>query len=356
MATVDLIGIKKTFPNGQTVIEGFDLSVKDGEFLVLLGPSGCGKTTLLRMIAGLEEATAGRIEIDGKPVNDLPAGRRNVAMVFQNYALYPHMTAFDNMAFPLRFGGTKTDEKTIQKKVAETARILNIEEELNKKPAALSGGQKQRVALGRAIVRDPAVFLFDEPLSNLDADLRARMRRELVELGQRLGVTMIYVTHDQVEAMTMGDRIAVIKGGTLQQLAPPQDIYDHPQSKFVAGFIGTPRMNFIPAQLTKTADYTVLTIQDNSYKLNPQKAAQLANLPENILLGIRPEDILLSFSQDPQTPTLQATLGATENMGHEYIVEMHTPQTSLLARTRTPPTTETTPFSFDLNKCHFFAE
>jgi ABC-type sugar transport system ATPase subunit len=244
MAEITLRNAGMTYPNGTKALSGVDLTVKDHEFLVLLGPSGCGKSTLLRLVAGLEKPTEGDVLFDGKVANDVKPINRNVAMVFQNFALYPHLNVYKNMAFPLKSMKLKPEE--IQRRVEEAARILDIEHVLNRRPRVLSGGQRQRVAVGRAIVREPAVFLFDEPLSNLDAKMRVEMRAEIVRLHHRLGATMIYVTHDQTEAMTMGDRIVVMEGGRIQQAAPPLEVYDHPANKFVASFIGTPPMNLLP--------------------------------------------------------------------------------------------------------------
>ena len=247
MAGLSLRNIYKKYPGGVTAVTDFTLEIEDKEFIILVGPSGCGKSTTLRMIAGLEEISEGELFIGDKLVNDVPPKDRDIAMVFQNYALYPHMTVFDNMAFGLKLRKTPKDE--IKRRVEEAARILDISHLLDRKPKALSGGQRQRVALGRAIVREPKVFLLDEPLSNLDAKLRAQMRTELNKLHKRLGTTFIYVTHDQVEAMTMGDRIVVMKDGFIQQVDTPQNLYDNPVNVFVAGFIGSPQMNFVDAKL-----------------------------------------------------------------------------------------------------------
>jgi multiple sugar transport system ATP-binding protein len=254
MAKVTLKDVYKIYPNNVVAVNDFNLEIADKEFIVLVGPSGCGKSTTLRMIAGLEDISKGEIYIGDRLVNDVPPKDRDIAMVFQNYALYPHMTVYENMAFGLKL--RKVPKREIDAKVREAAKILNIEGLLNRKPKALSGGQRQRVALGRAIVRNPQVFLMDEPLSNLDAKLRTQMRTEILKLHQRLNTTFIYVTHDQTEAMTMGDRIVVMKDGLVQQIASPKEIFDHPKNLFVAGFIGSPPMNFIPAQLV---------VNDNKY-------------------------------------------------------------------------------------------
>jgi multiple sugar transport system ATP-binding protein len=245
MAELRLEGLRRTYPNGVTAVDGVDLSVADGEFMVLVGPSGCGKSTTLRMIAGLEETSAGRLWIGGSDVTDVPAAERGVAMVFQSYALYPHMTVAENMGFALRIAGRSKADVT--KAVREAAALLQLEQLLDRKPRALSGGQRQRVAIGRAIVRNPRVFLFDEPLSNLDAALRTQMRLEMARLHERLGATIVYVTHDQVEAMTLGDRIAVFNAGRIEQVGTPEAVYRAPVNRFVAGFLGSPQMNFLPA-------------------------------------------------------------------------------------------------------------
>src|SRR6059036_3252532 len=247
MATVTFDHLTKAYADGTVAVDDLDLLIKDGEFLVLVGPSGCGKTTALRCLAGLEEITAGQIKIDARVVNRVPPKDRNIAMVFQSYALYPHMTVFDNLAFGLKL--MKTPKEEIRRRVQEAAKILNLENLLDRKPRALSGGQRQRVALGRAIVREPAAFLMDEPLSNLDAALRVQTRAEILRLQRRLGTTTIYVTHDQIEAMTMGDRIAVMNKGELQQLGRPEELYEHPANTFVARFLGSPSMNMLPSSV-----------------------------------------------------------------------------------------------------------
>ena len=249
MASISLHNICKVYPNGFEAVKDFNLDVADKEFIIFVGPSGCGKSTTLRMIAGLEDITSGELLIDGKVMNSVEPKDRDIAMVFQNYALYPHMTVFDNMAFGLKI--RKVDKAEIQKRVMEAAKILDLDKLLDRKPKALSGGQRQRVAMGRAIVRNPKVFLMDEPLSNLDAKLRVQMRIEISKLHDRLGATIIYVTHDQTEAMTLGTRIVVMKDGVVQQIDSPQTLYSHPKNLFVAGFIGSPQMNFLDAKITK---------------------------------------------------------------------------------------------------------
>ncbi len=292
MASLSLRHIYKKYPGGVTAVSDFNLEIKDKEFLVLVGPSGCGKSTTLRMIAGLEEISEGELFIGDRLVNDVAPKDRKIAMVFQNYALYPHMSVFENMAFGLKL--SKVPKETIQKKVEDAARILDITHLLDRKPKALSGGQKQRVALGRAIVRDPQVFLLDEPLSNLDAKLRATMRTELTKLHNRVGTTFVYVTHDQVEAMTMATRIVVMKDGLIQQVDTPQKLYDEPVNIFVAGFIGTPQMNFLNGSLEKREDGVYFIYEGNALKL-PAKKGEAPELQEyigkEIVAGLRPECI-----------------------------------------------------------------
>ena len=296
MASLLLKGIYKVYPSGVTAVTDFNLDIKDKEFIVFVGPSGCGKSTTLRMIAGLEEISKGELYIDGKLVNDVVPKDRDIAMVFQNYALYPHMSVYDNMAFGLKL--RKVPKQIIDERVKEAASILGITDYLTRKPKALSGGQRQRVALGRAIVREPKVFLLDEPLSNLDAKLRAQMRTEISKLHARLATTFIYVTHDQVEAMTMGTRIVVMKDGFMQQVDTPQNLYDYPINQFVAGFIGTPQMNFFPAVLTQEKGKTYVEFTNNNKILLPKTVEARIKNPEDyintgkpIVLGVRPEDI-----------------------------------------------------------------
>jgi len=295
MASVTLQGVYKTYPGNVTAVSDFNMEIEDKEFVILVGPSGCGKSTTLRMIAGLEDITAGSLYIDDKLMNDVPPKDRDIAMVFQNYALYPHMTVFDNMAFGLKI--RKTPRAEIKQRVTEAARILEIENLLERKPAALSGGQRQRVALGRAIVRDPKVFLLDEPLSNLDAKLRTTMRAELTKLHQELQTTFIYVTHDQTEAMTMGTRIVVMKNGLVQQIAAPQELFDQPCNLFVATFIGTPQMNIAKATLEGNPQDARLRFGEGSevsLRLPDEKAKKPALAPyfgKQVFFGIRPNDI-----------------------------------------------------------------
>ena len=292
MASLSLTNVCKVYPNGFEAVKDFSLEVEDQEFIMFVGPSGCGKSTTLRMIAGLEEISSGELKIDGRVVNDVEPKDRDIAMVFQNYALYPHMTVFDNMAFGLKLRKVPKDE--IKKKVEEAAKILDLEKLLDRKPKALSGGQRQRVAMGRAIVRNPKVFLMDEPLSNLDAKLRVQMRSEIASLHNRLKATIIYVTHDQTEAMTLGTRIVVLKDGVIMQVDSPQKLYNEPNNLFVAGFIGSPQMNFIDAVCKVEGERVTLNFEKTSVVLPPAKAKKLIDGGYNgktVVMGIRPEDI-----------------------------------------------------------------
>tara|TARA_B100001027_G_scaffold84252_1_gene57696 strand:+ start:40 stop:1215 length:1176 start_codon:yes stop_codon:yes gene_type:complete len=288
MGAIDIKSAGKIYPNGTRALDDVSITINDGEFVVLVGPSGCGKTTLLRMVAGLEDITEGEIAIGDKTVNEVAPKDRDIAMVFQNYALYPHMSVFDNMAFSLKL--RKLPKNEIEKKVKDAAKTLEISELLDRKPKALSGGQRQRVAMGRAIVRNPQAFLMDEPLSNLDAKLRVQMRAELGQLHTQLQTTTLYVTHDQVEAMTMGDRVAVIRKGELQQIDTPREIYSNPKNIFVAGFIGSPSMNFVYTKIKSTKDSIELTFGDNQITYRDEKKEKLKSFEnKEIVLGIRPE-------------------------------------------------------------------
>ena len=292
MASLELNNICKVYSNGFEAVKDFNLKVEDKEFIIFVGPSGCGKSTTLRMIAGLEEISSGELIIDGKVMNDVEPKDRDIAMVFQNYALYPHMTVFDNMAFGLKLRKVPKDE--IKAKVEEAARILDLEKLLDRKPKALSGGQRQRVAMGRAIVRNPKVFLMDEPLSNLDAKLRVQMRSEIASLHNRLGATIIYVTHDQTEALTLGTRIVVMKDGIMQQVASPIDLYTKPCNVFVAGFIGSPQMNFVDAKCVVEGAKASLKFDNYTVELPEEKAKKLIDggyAGKDVIMGIRPEDI-----------------------------------------------------------------
>ena len=292
MASVQLKNVCKKYPNGYEAVKDFNLDIQDKEFIIFVGPSGCGKSTTLRMVAGLEDITSGELIIDGKLMNDVEPKDRDIAMVFQSYALYPHMTVYDNMAFSLKLRKMPKDQ--IDKAVREAARILDLEKLLDRKPRALSGGQRQRVAMGRAIVRNPKVFLMDEPLSNLDAKLRGQMRVEISKLHQRLGSTIIYVTHDQTEAMTLGTRIVVMKDGVVQQIDTPQNLYEHPCNKFVAGFIGSPQMNMITADAVEENGEICLRFAGQKITLNADRAEALKKggyVGGKVVLGIRPSDI-----------------------------------------------------------------
>lgn len=360
MADVVLKHVYKIYPGGVTAVKDFNLEIQDKEFIVLVGPSGCGKTTTLRMIAGLEEISQGELYIDGKLVNDVPPKDRDIAMVFQNYALYPHMTVYDNMAFGLKL--RKVPRAEIDRKVKEAARILGLEEYLNRKPKALSGGQRQRVALGRAIVRNPKVFLMDEPLSNLDAKLRVQMRTELAKLHDRLQTTFIYVTHDQTEAMTMGTRIVVMKDGVIQQVDKPQTIYDYPNNLFVAGFIGSPQMNFIDARLENKNGKVYATFKGFSI-LVPEGILKRLKDPsyvgKEIVLGIRPEDLHDEevFLEAYPEAVVEAKVDVTELMGPETYLYLDVNGVPLTARV--DPRTrakagDVIKIGFDINKLHMF--
>jgi multiple sugar transport system ATP-binding protein len=299
MASVQIRGIQKAFGSTQ-VIRGVDIDIEDGQFTVLVGPSGCGKSTLLRMLAGLEEITQGEISIGGRVVNDVQPKERDIAMVFQNYALYPHMTVYDNMAFSLMLA--KVDKATVKERVARAADILGLRDLLDRYPRQLSGGQRQRVAMGRAIVRNPQVFLFDEPLSNLDAKLRVQMRAEIKELHQRLKTTSVYVTHDQIEAMTMADQIVVMRDGVVEQRGRPLELYDHPANLFGAGFIGSPAMNFIPATLRRSGDDSFQVEFADGTRL-PAPARASGQDGQQVIYGVRPEHLALG-SGDGITSTV----------------------------------------------------
>jgi len=320
MAEVSLQRVVKKYGDVEAV-RAIDLDIPDNEFVVLVGPSGCGKSTTLRMIAGLEELTSGDIRIGGEVVNDLPPKDRDIAMVFQNYALYPHMTAFENMSFGLRL--RKFSKSEIKQRVEHAARILDITELLDRRPKALSGGQRQRVAMGRAIVRNPKVFLFDEPLSNLDAKLRVQMRTEIKRVHQKVKTTTVYVTHDQIEAMTLADRVVVMNNGRIEQIGTPQELYHQPRTRFVAGFIGSPAMNFIPCTLEQNgAGLSVRLSQNIALPVPASKAARYANLSQrDLLFGLRPEHITEARSNGRTSPaTFTVTLDVVEPMGMETMV------------------------------------
>ncbi len=318
MAQVTLDKVSKTYPGGVVAVHPVDLHIPHGEFAVLVGPSGCGKSTTLRMIAGLEEITGGTVSIGGRVVNEVEPRDRNIAMVFQNYALYPHMDVRENLAFGLKM--RKMPKQEIAAKVDEAARILGIESLLARKPRALSGGQRQRVALGRAIVRDPDVFLFDEPLSNLDAKMRVQMRAEIARLHHRLGATMIYVTHDQTEAMTLGQRIVVMKDGVVQQVAAPMEIYERPSNRFVAGFIGSPAMNFLGGRLERAGGLRFVTDQGDAVALPAAFTPAEAVMDTPLVLGIRPEHLELAAAGAPAG--LTAPVQVVEALGSETMVHL----------------------------------
>jgi multiple sugar transport system ATP-binding protein len=320
VASIEINAINKVYPNGFHAVHDLDISVADGEFMVLVGPSGCGKTTALRMVAGLEEITTGEVRIGAKDVTTLPARERDIAMVFQNYALYPHMTVAQNIGFALSL--RKLSKGEIDRRVREAADVLSLTEWLERKPAQLSGGQRQRVAMGRAIVREPAVFLMDEPLSNLDAKLRVQMRAEVSRIQRRLGVATMYVTHDQTEAMTMGDRVAVLNAGVLQQCDNPQALYDSPDNLFVAGFMGSPAMNLYEA--TVSADLGALKLGSQAVALPAglatQRPALRAYAEKNVVVGLRPEHLALPAQGSPAGPALAVDTELVEALGSEQLL------------------------------------
>ena len=322
MATVSLKGIKKIYDNKVTAVHDFNLEIEDKEFIVLVGPSGCGKSTTLRMVAGLEDISAGDLIIGGKRMNDVEPKDRDIAMVFQSYALYPHMTVYENMAFALKLRKVPKDE--IDKKVREAAAILDITQYLDRKPKALSGGQRQRVAIGRAIVRDPQVFLMDEPLSNLDAKLRNQMRAEIIKLRQRINTTFIYVTHDQTEAMTLGDRIVIMKDGFIQQIGTPQEVFDRPANLFVAGFIGSPQMNFFDGKLFKQGSKYQISVGEAVMELSDKAQAILTEKDTgemDVVVGVRPEHI--SFASTSGSHTIASKVDVSEMMGSEVYLHVN---------------------------------
>ena len=370
MARIKLEGIRKIYPgpSESVAVHGVDLDVGDGELVVLVGPSGCGKSTTLRMIAGLESISAGKLSIDGRAVNDVPPKDRDIAMVFQSYALYPHMTVRENLAFALKLRDTPKAE--IKSRVDQAAATLGIEGFLDRTPRQLSGGQRQRVALGRAIVRQPKVFLFDEPLSNLDAQLRVQMRREIARLHRDLNATMIYVTHDQVEAMTLGDRIVVMNNGHVQQIDTPMRLYDHPANRFVAGFIGSPSMNFITGTIT-AGEAPGFTAAEGAFTLRipPGLAERVVDLAgQAVTMGIRPEDVSVALATGPalfagestivDPPALApARLDIVEALGNEIFVYATVGAFSITARVSPQPLPlpgEPVTLAFDLAKAHFF--
>ncbi|HEY8448819.1 MAG TPA: sn-glycerol-3-phosphate ABC transporter ATP-binding protein UgpC [Thermomicrobiales bacterium] len=360
MARVIFDGVTKRYAGGVEAVKNLTMEVHDREFLVLVGPSGCGKSTAMRMVAGLEEITEGRIIIGDRVVNDLPPKDRNVAMVFQSYALYPHMTVYDNLAYPLKLRKVPKQER--DRRVREAARILDIEQFLDRKPKALSGGQRQRVALGRAIVRQADVFLMDEPLSNLDAKLRVQTRAELIKLHERVQTTTIYVTHDQVEAMTMGDRIAVMSLGVLQQLDTPQNLYDRPANKFVAGFIGSPAMNFLDVTIQQ-ANGALYAVNSNfRVRVPDSKAPNLSKyIGQTVTLGVRPEHLIERSrinGQVPQDSIVSVTVDVIELLGNEIFVYLTTDNNMTLTARMDPDLRlqrgQRIEVATPLDKLHFF--
>ena len=360
MASLSLKNVCKVYPNGFVAVKDFNLDVADKEFIIFVGPSGCGKSTTLRMIAGLEEISSGELWIGDKLVNDVEPKDRDIAMVFQNYALYPHMTVYDNMSFGLKL--RKVPKPEIDKLVHEAAKILGIEQLLDRKPKALSGGQRQRVAMGRAIVRNPKVFLMDEPLSNLDAKLRVQMRIEIQKIHQRLETTIIYVTHDQTEAMTLGTRIVVLKDGIIQQVDTPQNLYDKPCNVFVAGFMGSPQMNLINAKVVQSGEDVVLMFGGNTVKLPEGKAQKLIEagyVDTTVIMGIRPEDLNDSeviINANPDC-VIEATIRVYELLGAEVFLYFDIDEVNCTARVN--PRTTARPgdiikLGIDMTKLHIF--
>ncbi|HZF76440.1 MAG TPA: sn-glycerol-3-phosphate ABC transporter ATP-binding protein UgpC [Acetobacteraceae bacterium] len=356
MAQVSLRKVVKAYEGGVQAVKGIDLEIADHEFVVLVGPSGCGKSTTLRMIAGLEEITGGEIAIGGTVVNDIPPRDRDIAMVFQNYALYPHMSVYDNMAFGLTL--RKFPKEEIRRRVENAARILDITQLLARKPKALSGGQRQRVAMGRAIVRDPKVFLFDEPLSNLDAQLRVNMRTEIKKVHQTVRTTTVYVTHDQVEAMTLADRVVVMNGGVIEQVGPPQELYHRPATRFVAGFIGSPSMNFIPARVENGSGALRLNLPNGIVLPVPEERTgrYAAAAGREVLFGIRPEHLTEPKNLDrPNIAVFELTPEVIEPMGMETLVHLWIQGAEVCSRI--DPTTPAAPgqpmqVAADLNHMH----
>ena len=360
MASLSLQNVSKIYENGYEAVKDFNLEIEDKDFIIFVGPSGCGKSTTLRMIAGLEDISKGTLRIDNKVVNNVEAKDRDIAMVFQSYALYPHLTVYDNMAFGLKL--KKVPKEVIDEKVKYAAKILDLEKLLDRKPKALSGGQRQRVAMGRAIVREPKVFLMDEPLSNLDAKLRVQMRTEISKLHERLGATMIYVTHDQTEAMTLGTKIVVMKDGIVQQVDTPQNLYNYPQNKFVAGFIGSPQMNFIDATVCKKGNKIALKVGDYELELPEAKGKILASsgyIGKTVSMGVRPENVhdINELNEAHTGEEIETTVNVYELLGSEVYLYFNLEQFPLTARVspNTPARVgDKVKFKFDMNKVHIF--
>nr|WP_027871525.1 sn-glycerol-3-phosphate ABC transporter ATP-binding protein UgpC [[Eubacterium] cellulosolvens] len=360
MSSLNLEHIGKKYPNGFEAVKDFNLDIEDKEFIIFVGPSGCGKSTTLRMVAGLEDISSGTLKIGGKVMNDVDPKDRDIAMVFQNYALYPHMTVYDNMAFGLKLRKVPKDQ--IDKMVKEAAKILDLEHLLDRKPKALSGGQRQRVAMGRAIVRNPRVFLMDEPLSNLDAKLRVQMRTEIAKLHDRLGATIIYVTHDQTEAMTLGSRIVVMKAGVVQQCDTPQVLYNEPCNLFVAGFIGSPQMNFLDAVVEKNGSNLQLNIAGQKFTLPAAKAKVLEEkgyVGKTVVAGIRPEHLSDDAEDIAKSngETFKATINVYELLGAETFLYFDFGGTAMTARVNPSSTARTgdaVEFAIDIDKLHVF--
>ena len=359
MASLSLKNICKVYPNGFEAVKNFNLEIADQEFIIFVGPSGCGKSTTLRMIAGLEDISSGELKIGDRVVNDVEPKDRDIAMVFQNYALYPHMSVYDNMAFGLKLRKVPKDQ--IDKMVKDAAKILDLTPLLDRKPKALSGGQRQRVAMGRAIVRNPKVFLMDEPLSNLDAKLRVQMRIEIAKLHQRLGTTIIYVTHDQTEAMTLGTRIVVMKDGIIQQVDTPQNLYEKPANLFVAGFMGSPQMNFLDATVKVDGDVAKLCIANKEIPLPPAKSKKVIEGGYDgkiVTFGIRPEDVDDSEMIISASPvSFESTVRVYELLGAEVYLYLDLADFPITARVDSRTTArpgDTIKFTFDLEKIHVF--
>ncbi len=360
MASLSLQNISKIYSNGFEAVKDFNLEIEDKDFIIFVGPSGCGKSTTLRMIAGLEDISKGTLKIDGNVVNDVEAKDRDIAMVFQSYALYPHLSVYDNMAFGLKL--KKVPKEIIDEKVKYAAKILDLEKLLDRKPKALSGGQRQRVAMGRAIVREPKVFLMDEPLSNLDAKLRVQMRTEISKLHDRLGATMIYVTHDQTEAMTLGTKIVVMKDGIVQQVDTPQNLYNYPKNKFVAGFIGSPQMNFLDATVCKNGETITLKIGENELVLPEAKGKALIDggyVNKVVSMGIRPENVhdLSEFTGEHVGNEIDTEISVYELLGSEVYLYFNVDKFPMTARVNAHTEArvgDKVTFKFDMEKVHIF--